>query len=503
MHPVIGAIGRHAAARPHSPALTDGTGAMSYAALNRSIAEAAAAVRSHASHPVALHLDNSPEWIVADLALLAARLPCVPLPGFFSPRQQAHAITDAGVEWLITDEPESCAEQLAATGLACAAGPELFIAGRRLARLRIAARAERALPGETVKVTYTSGTTGEPKGVCLGEGALAQVARSLSTACDLGQADRHLSVLPLATLLENVGVYASLSAGACCVIPRPEEIGVAGASGIDARRLLEAMSRNRATTAIVVPQMLRVLVEQIEGDAAVPPTLRFLAVGGAMVAPALLQRAATLGLRVYEGYGLSECASVVTLNTPRANRRGSAGRPLPHCALSFGRDGEILVSGATLLGYCGGDATPAGAWPTGDIGHLDDEGYLHITGRKRDCFITSFGRNVSPEWIESALTLEPSIAQAWAFGEARPWVAAVIAPRVGHDGEAVKAAVARVNRTLPDYARVRRWISAREPLTPGNGALTANGRLRRIELAARYRADIESLYHEESHELPC
>lgn len=304
MHPVIGAIGRHAAGRPREPALTDGAGAMSYAALNRAIAEAAAAVRSHTTHPVALRLDNSPEWIVADLALLAARLPCVPLPAYFSPRQQAHTVADAGVEWMITDEPESCIEQLAAGGLTCAAGPELRVAGRRLARLRIGARAGQALPIGTVKITHTSGTTGDPKGVYLGDDALANVARTLAAVCDLGHADRHLSVLPLATLLENIGVYASLYAGACCVIPKPEDIG--GASGIDAGRLLDAIARNRATTAIVVPQMLQALAERIEGGAAVPPALRFLAVGGAMVAPGLLQRASTLGLRVYEGYGLSE-----------------------------------------------------------------------------------------------------------------------------------------------------------------------------------------------------
>src|SRR5688572_10149721 len=103
MHPVISAIGRHAAARPRRPALTDGAREITYAALNRAISDAGAEMRTRTSKPVALCLDNSPEWIVADLALLATRLPCVPLPPFFSAQQQVHAVTDAGVECVVTD----------------------------------------------------------------------------------------------------------------------------------------------------------------------------------------------------------------------------------------------------------------------------------------------------------------------------------------------------------------------------------------------------------------
>ena len=500
MHPVIAAIGRHAAANPRRAALADGTRQISHSALNRAIADVAADIRTRTSKPVALCLDNSPEWIIADLALLATRLPCVPLPAFFSAQQQAHAASDSGVECVITDQPERCIERLRSAGLPAVFDDDLHVAGRRLACIRIGTRPSAALPRGTVKVTYTSGTTGNPKGVCLGGDALAKVARSLASACALGPGDRHLSLLPLATLLENVGVYASLLAGACCMLPPLEEIGYAGTSGIRPETLLGAIVRHRATTGIMVPQMLQAVVERIERGASAPLTLRFLAVGGAPVAPALLQRAAILGLPVFEGYGLSECASVVSLNTPAANRHGSAGRPLSHCTLSFGRDGEIFATGATLLGYRGAPAPAGDAWPTGDIGHVDAEGYLHITGRKKDCFISSYGRNVSPAWIEAALTLEPAIAQAWVCGEARPWVAAVVTPGPGQTDAAVGAAVENANRSLPGYAQVRRWIRSREPFTFANGELTANGRLRRAALAERYQPAIENLYQEEIHE---
>ena len=499
MNHVIAAIARHAAAHPRQPALADGARDLTYAELHRAISMAAGDLRARTSKAVALLLDNSPAWIVADLALLAARLPCVPLPGYFSSQQLAHAVSDAGVECVITDRPDLCVEFLGAGGLGAARDPDLLVAGRRLACLRVAASSSRPLPPGTLKITYTSGTTGNPKGVCLGGDALAAVARSLGTACGLGTRDRHLSVLPIATLLENVGIYASLMSGACCVAPSLEQIGFQGASGVRSERLVAAMIRHGATTAIVVPQLLQAMIAHIEGGAPAPASLRFLAVGGAVVAPELLARAATLGLPVYEGYGLSECASVLTLNTPGANRPGSVGRPLPHVTLEVAPDGEILAAGATLLGYCGGEAG-ASPWPTGDIGYIDAEGYVHINGRKKDIFVTSYGRNVSPEWIEAGLLAEPSILQAWVHGESRPWVCAVITPRAGCQDAAISAAVARANTRLPAYARIGQWIRSRAPFSCAGGELTANGRLRRQALAARYLSAIATLYEKEHHE---
>jgi long-subunit acyl-CoA synthetase (AMP-forming) len=226
------------------------------------------------------------------------------------------------------------------------------------------------------------------------------------------------------------------------------------------------------------------------------PCLRFVAVGGAPVAERLLLGARALGIPVYEGYGLSECASVVSLNTPLHASAGS-GRPLPHAHIDFSDEGEILVAGATMLGYTGG-AAHEGFWPTGDLGFLDAEGALHITGRKKNMFITSFGRNVAPEWVERELTLAPEIAQAAVFGEGRPWNVALIVPRgVGAEVIArIDRAIEEANLRLPDYARVRCWLPAREPFTPANGQMTPNGRLRREAILAAYRQDIAQFYEE-------
>ena len=160
-----------------------------------------------------------------------------------------------------------------------------------------------------------------------------------------------------------------------------------------------------------------------------PPSLRFIAVGGAPVAPDLLARATALGLPVYEGYGLSECASVVCLNTPEARRAGTVGRPLPHVQIRVDERGELHVRGATMLGYLGEAPAIADAEvATGDLGTLDADGHVRIHGRLRNVYITSFGRNVSPEWVEREIAAEPGIGQVLVHGEARPYPVALIVP---------------------------------------------------------------------------
>src|SRR3546814_875250 len=159
--------------------------------------------------------------------------------------------------------------------------------------------------------------------------------------------------------------------------------------------------------------MLRAMVGALAtGKLAAPEGLRLAAVGGAAVGRTLLKQAHALGVPAYEGYGLSEGASVQTLNLPRANRPGSAGSALPHAHLRIAPDGEIEISGSVFAGYLGQTDVPLEWWPTGDLGHLDDDGFLHVHGRKKHILITGFGRNVSPEWVETEIRAEPQILQA-------------------------------------------------------------------------------------------
>lgn len=494
MHPVIAALARHAALRPSQPALSDGKRPIDYATLHRLVSDVAAALACRRPAAVAIAVDNTPAWLVLDLACLSARIPCVPVPGFFSPTQQVHLIGDAEVELLITDRPDFYTG-LPGGQVADGSAVECEIAGTRLARFRLQRAQAGCLPRGTAKVTYTSGTTGAPKGVCLDGDALSRVARSLAAACGLRFDDRHVSLLPLSTLLENVAVYAALLAGATCCVPSLTEIGLPVAAGFDCERMVRQLALHRATTAITTPQMAHGAIDVLETGAVRLDSARFLAVGGAVVPTLLLDRAAALGLPLYQGYGLTECSSVVALNTPQHNRPGSVGRPLPHASVSIAEDGEVLVKGAVPLGYCGSDTAIPALWPTGDIGHMKD-GYLHITGRRKNIFITSFGRNVAPEWVEGELACMPAIRQAWVYGEGRPWNTAVITPSPGTSRAQIDAAVECVNARLPAYARVSAWLESKQPFSCANGELTANGRLRRDALLAHYARPIERLYKE-------
>ena len=226
--------------------------------------------------------------------------------------------------------------------------------------------------------------------------------------------------------------------------------------------------------------------------------LRFVAVGGGKVAPDLIGHARALGLPVYEGYGLSECGSVVALNGPDTDLLGSVGLPLPHCRVTIAADGEVMVSGSAMLGYLGEEgaaanplATGKPADPqiaTGDLGHLDEEGYLHITGRKKNVQITAFGRNFSPEWVEAQAQLCPAIARIVIFGDGQPANVALIQPLPGSQSQLAEQ-IARLNRQLPDYARIHHWLPVALDQHPG--LLTANGRPRRNEIYQHFSRQID------------
>ena len=493
---LLQALQQNASRCPDKVALAGSRERLSYGELSPILAVTGHRLRTENIGVLGLLANNGLPWALADLSALAANVPLVPLPLFFSPRQILHVIRDAGMDGLLTDQ------LLQAEALLQSAGIEFHVAGELggLHLLRLRGLAARPLTRGTAKVSYTSGTTGEPKGVCLSQAQMESVAVSLLEASGAQASDRHLCLTPLSTLLENIGgIYTPLLAGAtACVLPL-QEVGLSGASGLDSLRMLQALREPQASSAILAPQMLQALVVAGESGQAMPP-LRFVAVGGAPVSAKLLQRAQQLGIPVFEGYGLSECASVVTLNRLGANHPGTVGQPLPHITLSFSADGEILVAGSVFLGYLGGDAASQ-PWPTGDLGHVDADGFLHLTGRKKSIYITAYGRNVAPEWVEQELTEQVAIAQAAVFGEARPFNVAILCPRPGFSSGEVDAAISLANQTLPDYARISAWLATTEAFSLANGQLTTNGRLRREAIYSHYGDAIELLYGKEKHDV--
>ncbi|WP_405220405.1 AMP-binding protein [Lentisalinibacter sediminis] len=497
MSGVLAALRRHAAGRPLAAAVVSDGGVLGYASLEARVTALASRLRAGRIRRCALIADNGPDWIVADLAMMAAGITAIPVPLFFTRAQLDHLLSDAGVDAVLS----AGADGLPDDGHGFRRRPLAGAGG--LALLRRSIRRDTALNGrnDVAKVTYTSGSTGSPRGVCLGRDGMEAVASSLAARLQGAGVRRHLCVVPLATLLENIaGIYVPLLLGAAIHAPSLERVGLTGSSGLDPLRLRRAIDESGAESVILLPQMLAALNRTADLEPWNDCPLRFAAVGGGRVAPAELEQAHAHGLPAYEGYGLSECHSVVTLNTPGDSRPGSAGRPLPHARVRIAPDGEIMVSGAVMQGYLavpghGERRIATGEIATGDLGSLDDQGFLHVQGRKKNLFITAFGRNVSPEWVESELVHEPAIAQALVWGEALPCNAAVIVPATSAGADGVQAAIDAANRRLPDYARVSAWLPADAPFRPDSGELTANGRLRRDALIRRYGDRLTDLIH--------
>ncbi len=488
MSAVIDAISARARTAPQTPALASADWQCSYGTLDTLIAETAEQIKALCTPaaPVAVDMGNSPAWLIVDLALAQAGLTSVPLPPFFTPQQREHALKDSGAGWLISDSAPHPAPAVL-TALPPGSG------ARRPGVQRLAG-CRTPLPEGTAKITYTSGSTGAPKGVCLPQDGMEQVARSLVEAIGSDYAGVHFSVLPLAVLLENVaGLYTALLAGGCCHIEALDRIGFANPFMPDFKVLAERLRARRATSAIMVPEILGGLISVLESTGESLPDMRLIAVGGARVAPQLLDRAKALGLPVYQGYGLSEAASVVALNTPADHDAATAGRVLPHVAFELDDSGEIIIHNPAFLGYAGGK--PASVpFHTGDLATLDAHGRLIIEGRKSNLLISSFGRNISPEWVESELLAEPQIAQALVYGEARPALGALIVPSgFDVDDAALAAAIARANERLPAYARIRHWAKTM-PFTPANGLATGNGRPRRKAILQEHAKMIERSY---------
>ncbi|MGD8831357.1 MAG: AMP-binding protein [Pseudomonadales bacterium] len=425
---------------------------------------------------VAYQLDNGTDWVVTNLALLLDRRTAIPIPSFFSAAQRDHVLEDSGADTFIGTEPPGTGWSEAADG----------IWQRSTCPL--------PLPAGTALITYTSGTTGRPKGVCLDASTLLGTAHGIIERLSPLGIERHMCVLPLSLLLENVaGLLANILNGGATVVAPLREVGLTGSSGIDLNRFVAAQIAAQPHSLILVPQLLLALTTAAELGLELPSSYRFIAVGGARVAPGLLARARAQGLPVYEGYGLTECGSVVSLNVPGADRPGTAGRPLPHVTLDC-LDGEVVVTGPVHLGYASEAALRQAEVRTGDIGHLDADGFLHVQGRLRHHYISAYGRNISPEWIESELTAELSIGQAAVFGDGQPTNIALLVPRMNADHAAIGTAVETCNRRLPDYARIGAWQRVEPDHFATLGCLTDNGRVRRERVADAFSETINQLY---------
>ena len=420
---------------------------------------------------VGLYADNSRDWAIADLALQQAGMVSIPVPGFFTLAQIGQLLMTYQVQAVIAPMLPPALQTVGFAEKTRLPESSLILCINGVP----AAPVHPFLPG--AKLTFTSGSTGDPKGIPLGADQQWQVADSLAKALQPLGLKRHLAMLPMSVLLENVaGLYTGLRLGADIVLPSMSQVGLSGSSGFNAKQAIEAIIASEAESIILLPQMLRDILFEMQASGQSVRRLKFVAVGGGKVADSLIREARQTGLPVYEGYGLSEACSVVSLNTPAADRIGSVGKPLAHQSVRIASDGEIEISQHEDTWFA-----------TGDLGEIDVDGFLHVTGRKKNVLITSFGRNVSPEWPESVLQSFPEIAQVMVYGEAQPHLCALIVP--SHPDLSVQklqAVIDSANRLLPDYARIGRWHALDKAFSVGDGLLTANGRPRREQICDFY-----------------
>jgi long-chain acyl-CoA synthetase len=524
---------------------------------------------------VAIVADNCVPWAVACYAAYGRRAAFVPMYTSQHPDEWCFILRDCGAKLAVAQTPEihaslvSLRDRLPAlahvVGVGLAPGVpaswETWLA--RGAAQPVAA--ERPKPSDVAGFIYTSGTTGRPKGVLQSHANLCFTVNALAQLFPLGPGDRSLAFLPWAH-----------SFGQICELHGLLNQGAALAINDDVASLLRDAAEVRPTILFAVPRVFNRIYDAVGKQMAARPwpvpglfragialatarqrgerlglarsallaaidrvlfgrvrerlggQLRLAISGSAALGREVAEFVDALGVRVYEGYGLTETCPIVSANRPGQRRLGSVGRPVPgvevqidHSATGVESDGEIVVRGPNImLGYhqrpeenaavLGAD----GWFRTGDLGRVDADGFLYITGRIKEQYKLENGRYVVPAPLEEQLKLSPYIASAFVYGDNRPHNVALIVP----DVPALESWANRSGRTLGDpagdpavrellgselerlssgfkgYERPRGFAVLGEDFTTANGLLTPTLKLKRPAVFERYRAEIEALY---------
>ena len=531
---------------------------------------------------VLLVAENRPEWAIADLAIMAAG--GVTVPAYTTNTTADHryllqhsgaravvvstaalarrlmpAIAEAGtIELVIAIEPLPGADQIGATVLTWS---EALALGERQADP--SPDPASALSRDDVACfIYTSGTGGNPKGVILSQGnLLANVAGACAVVEKLGLGKEiFLSFLPLSHAYEHtVGQFLPIALGgeiyyaegtesltsnllevrptimAC--VPRLYEVM--------RQRILKVLSRRAGLGPWLFAKAVELGTRNVEQPGSLGPVERLLdraldrlvreqvksrfggrikalISGGAPLNYDVGLFFAALGMPVFQGYGLTECSPIISVNLPGQLRLRTVGPPIPGLDVKIADDGEILVRGESVMqGYWRDEAATAQAlqdgWlHTGDVGLVDDAGCIQITDRKRDLIVLSGGDNCAPQRVEGILSLEPELGQVMVYGDRRPHLVALIVPdaefarsyarqhRVSPEfaslvedsgfQRAISEAVSRANQSLSVIERVRHFRLMPEPFTIENGLMTPTLKLKRQQICRLHGDLIEGLY---------
>ena len=523
---------------------------------------------------VAILSENRPEWTITDFAALALGAVTVPIYSTQTADQTAFLLNDSGarviavstkhqLEKVLTIQRHTPVERIMvmdAVETAHAVHMQgLMLQGPTDFDPEFDARSRAIGPDDLATIIYTSGTTGTAKGAMLTHGNMASnVARSMEAFGFGTKEEVSISFLPLSHVTARHVDFALLYRG------------VVLAYCPDMAQLAQAMAEVRPDIFVGVPRVYEKIRQQVilkatgfpkgavyrwalsvgrahraETLAGTQPAalswkiadrLVFSKVragmggkaeefisGGAPLGRELAEWYADIGIPVHEGYGLTETSPVIAVNTPEAHKLGTVGKPLPNVEVRIAEDGEVLVRGPSIFkGYWNRaeetrDAFVDGWFKTGDIGHLDSDGYLSITDRKKDLIKTSGGKFIAPQPIENSLKLNPLIGTAVVLGDRRKFPAVLIAPhfpvledwaranQVDFASRQALVANAKVqalyegiieelNQNLARFERLKRVLLVSEEFSETNGTLTHTFKVRRRGIEARYRALIDEMY---------
>ena len=505
-----------------------------------------------AGDTVILLSENRLEWLYCDFGIQAAGAITIPIyPN--SPPEMVQKIVDNSEARLAIASDAAIAAKLRLGGSLQAIAlmdrdvPGWVAAGpARLAEVE--ARLRRLRPDDLCTIVYTSGTTGDPKGVELAHRNLVDMSRAAVHVHPITEADSTLSFLPYAHVFERINdifvglVYGGqtwISRGAdhltqelaevqptvMCSVPRMYEkmysvvmsrvrdgsairrrvfhwaVGV-GAKHFHASRPGPVLAaQHRVADRLVLAQLRKLLTGG---------RLRFFVSGGAALSREVEEFFWSIGVPILNGWGMTETSSGVCSNTLHEHRFLTVGKPFPGVEIKIAEDGEILVKGpGNMLGYHNNPEATAeilrdGWVHTGDIGELDPDGFLKITDRKKSLFKTAGGKYIAPLPLEHALISNPLIARAVVVGEGKPYVTALIVPdreaaeKQGLDEAALRASIQKtvdeVNAGLGRWETVKYFTLLRKDFTEDGGELSLKLDVKRKAVASKYASEIEAMY---------
>ncbi|MBK8802513.1 MAG: long-chain fatty acid--CoA ligase [Fibrobacteres bacterium] len=502
---------------------------------------------------------SSAHWLMFDLAALCARAVTVPLFANVSRENLLWQIRDSGMRWILVDSSQlDLIQSLEITAV------KILVLQELDHRLSVGADSDgnafdpsKVKPEDHATLIYTSGSTGRPKGVLLDHRALYFQVRGAQTRYPTDPVrDSAASCLPLSHVFERIVAYFHLANGyALAVATDVQKVGedlkefqptiftavprllekmllrvrsqVEAASPIRRRlgrlALSQAAAPAHAFSPLLDPILDRVAWSKVRS--ALGGKLRMVVCGGAALPLSLEASFNRMGIPVYNGYGMTENGPVISANTPDHARPGSVGLPFPAVEVRIASDGEILVRSESILREYWNQPeetrkirTEDGWLFTGDLGRIDSDGYIFITGRKKDLCKTAGGKYVAPSPLEESLASHPLIEHAVICADGRKFVSAVLsldqaafptwARARGLDPAIASATpppalafeidswVAEVNSRLDEWEKIRKWILTRAPLTIEGNELTPTLKVRRQAVLDKYRPELDGLYVE-------